>query len=195
MIRKSNHIPHNHQLIIMIPISIKRRMLQDAKMTRSTVMIRGNMVQSPLLHHMATTWVQMATSKNQGKTTQKMRRRCRLPIRKFKKEFKLMMKIMIKLKQRGPVIQLTSAIWKCKESSNKLRINPMVIITIKRATPKPKKDTSKWPVVLDSLTKRVLTNNNIRIANLIKSRKVMKVAKMVIHQVKKWVLKDNNRNL
>ena len=71
----------------------------------------------------------------------------------------------------------------------------MVIITIPRATTHPKKDISKWPVALDSLTKRVLTNNNILIANLIKSRKVMKVAKMVFHQVKKWVGMDNNRNL
>jgi len=86
----------------MIPISIKRRMLQDAKMMRKMIMIRGNMIHMLLLHHMATTWAQMATSKNATKTTQKMRRRCRLPIRKFKKEFKLMMKIMIKLKQRGP---------------------------------------------------------------------------------------------
>ena len=102
MIRRNNHIPPNHQLIIMIPSSIKNRMLRDTKMTRSTVMIRGNMVHLMVLHHQATTCSQMATSKNATKTTKKMRRRCRLPIRKFKKEFKLMMKIMIKLKQREP---------------------------------------------------------------------------------------------
>jgi hypothetical protein len=96
-------------------------MLRETKMTRkNTVMIRGNMMKSrsrsrsrmtmPLtlkrtimvLHHQATTCFQMAIPKNATKTTKKMRRRCRLPIRKFKKEFKLMMKIMIKLKQREP---------------------------------------------------------------------------------------------
>lgn len=151
MIPRSHPIQHSHQLIIMSKTNILKAMLKGMKMKGKKAMSKENLIQIRYHHHMDHHSPKRATARDATMTTKKMKKRCRPLIRKYRKECKLTMKTMTRLKLRELLIQRKSVMQRCKESYNKPRHSNT---TIQRATASRKKGTSKWRAASDSLTKR-----------------------------------------
>ena len=147
MIPRSHPIQHSHQLIIMSKTNILKAMLKGMKMKGKKAMSKENLIQIRYHHHMDHHSPKKATARDATMTTKKMKKRCRPLIRKYRKECKLTMKTMTRLRQREQSTQQRSAMPRCRESCNKPRHSNT---TIRKATVSRRKDTNKWRAASDS---------------------------------------------
>ena len=146
MMPRSPLIQHSHQLIIMSKTNILMGMLKGIKMKEKRARTRENLIQIRC-HHKDHRPPKKAMASDATMTTKKMKKRCRQLIRKYRKECKLTMKTMTRLKLRELSIQRKSAMQRCKESCNK---PPHSNTTMQRATASRRKATSKWQAASDS---------------------------------------------
>ena len=126
-------------------------MAKDMRMKERKATCKENSIQTRWLRLMGLLSLQKETSRDATMTTRKTKKRCRLLIRKSRRESKLTMKTMTRLKLRERSTQRKSAMQRCKEYYNRLHPSN---ITTQKATASPRKDTSKWRAASDSLTRR-----------------------------------------
>ena len=127
-------------------------MLKAIKMKVKKATSKENSIQTRYHHIMGLSSLRKATARDATMTTRKTKKRCRPLTRKSRRESKLTMKTMTRLKLRELSTQLKSVMLRCKESYNKLLHSNT---TIRRATVNRRKDTNKWRAASDSLTKRI----------------------------------------